>query len=117
MKYPSSTLLKSSIDLGWSFLSAELLTHHPYEGPGAAAPPDAEVGIVIRGSDEALTYKGAGDKLTLTVSSPMQVHGIAKEPARRAPGLGEHNHEILKELGFDPAQIEKLHAAITVPRG
>ena len=60
MKYPSSTLLKSSIDLGWSFLSAELRTHHPYEGPGAAAPPDAEVGIVVRGSDEALTYKVAG---------------------------------------------------------
>ena len=60
MKYPSSTLLKSSIDLGWSFLSAELLTHHPYEGPGAAAPPDAEVGIVVRGSDEALAYKLAG---------------------------------------------------------
>ena len=55
MKYPSSTLLKSSIDLGWSFLSAELLTHHPYEGPGATAPSEAEVGIVVRGSDEALT--------------------------------------------------------------
>ena len=60
MKYPSSTLLKSSIDLGWSFLSAELLIHHPYEGPGAAAPADAEVGIVIRGSDEALAYKVGG---------------------------------------------------------
>jgi AraC family transcriptional regulator len=61
MEYPNSTLLKSSIDLGWSFLSAELRTHHPYEGPGAAAPPDAEVGIVVRGSDEALTYKVAGN--------------------------------------------------------
>lgn len=60
MNYPNSTLLKSSIDLGWSFLSAELRTHHPYEGPGAAAPPDAEVGIVVRGSDEAITYKTAG---------------------------------------------------------
>jgi 3,4-dihydroxy 2-butanone 4-phosphate synthase / GTP cyclohydrolase II len=57
MEYPNSTLLKSSIDLGWSFLSAVLRNHHPYEGPGAAAPPDAEVGIVVRGSDEALTYK------------------------------------------------------------
>jgi AraC family transcriptional regulator len=60
IKYPNSTVLKSSIDLGWPFLSAELITHHPYEGPGAAAPPDAEVGIVVRGSDEALTYKVAG---------------------------------------------------------
>jgi AraC family transcriptional regulator len=59
-KYPNSTLLKSSIDLGWSFLSAELIAHHPYEGPGAAAPPNAEVGIVVRGCDEALAYKCAG---------------------------------------------------------
>ena len=60
MEYPNSTPLKSSIGLGWPFLSAVLRTHHPYEGPGAAAPADAEVGIVVRGSDEALSYKVAG---------------------------------------------------------
>jgi AraC family transcriptional regulator len=59
-EYPNSTLLRSSIDLGWSALSAELIAHHPYEGPGAAAPPDAEIAIVVRGSDEALAYKVAG---------------------------------------------------------
>jgi formyl-CoA transferase len=71
----------------------------------------------LRANDIVVPLEGAGGKLTLTVSSPMQVHGVAKEPARRAPGLGEHNHEILRELGFDAAQIEKLHAASTVPRG
>jgi formyl-CoA transferase len=71
----------------------------------------------LRANDMVVPLEGAGGKLTLTVSSPMQVHGVAKEPARRAPGLGEHNHEILRELGFDAAQIEKLHAASTVPRG
>jgi crotonobetainyl-CoA:carnitine CoA-transferase CaiB-like acyl-CoA transferase len=44
------------------------------------------------------------------------VHGVAKEAARRGPSLGEHNDEILEQLGFDAAQIEKLHAAGTVPR-
>jgi AraC family transcriptional regulator len=52
-KYPNSTLLKSSKDLGWSALLAELRSHGRGEGPGTAAPPDAEVGIVVRGSDEA----------------------------------------------------------------
>jgi formyl-CoA transferase len=49
--------------------------------------------------------EGAGGKLTSTVSSPMEVHGVAKQPARRAPELGEHNEEILREIGFDAAQI------------
>ena len=61
-KYPTSTqLLKSSNDLGWSTLTAELRSHSHYEGPGAAAPANMEVGIVVRGSEEGLvTYKFAG---------------------------------------------------------
>ena len=55
LKYPSSTqLLKSSNDLGWSTLFAELRSHSRYEGPGAAASADAKIGIVVRGSDEGL---------------------------------------------------------------
>jgi crotonobetainyl-CoA:carnitine CoA-transferase CaiB-like acyl-CoA transferase len=70
----------------------------------------------LRANNIVVPLEGAGGKLTLTISSPMQVHGVAKEPARRGPSLGEHNDEILKQLGFDAAQIEKLHAGGTVPR-
>ena len=70
----------------------------------------------LRANNIVVPLEGAEGKLTLTVSSPMQVHGIEKEPARRAPSLGEHNDEILRELGFDPAQIEKLQAGGTVGR-
>jgi AraC family transcriptional regulator len=59
-KYPNSTLLKSSKDLGWSTLFAELRSYNRYEGPGGPAPTDAEVGIVVRGSDEPVTYKVGG---------------------------------------------------------
>lgn len=52
--------------------------------------------------------EGAGGKLTSTVSSPIQVEGVAKQPAHRAPELGEHNDEILREIGFDAAQIAGL---------
>jgi crotonobetainyl-CoA:carnitine CoA-transferase CaiB-like acyl-CoA transferase len=69
----------------------------------------------LRANNIVVPLEGAGGRLTLTISSPMQVHGVAKEPARRAPGLGEHNDEILGQLGFDAAQIEKLHAGGTVP--
>jgi crotonobetainyl-CoA:carnitine CoA-transferase CaiB-like acyl-CoA transferase len=70
----------------------------------------------LRANNIVVPLEGAGGKLTLTISSPMQVHGVAKEPARRAPGLGEHNDAILRQLGFDAAQIEKLHAGGTVPK-
>jgi crotonobetainyl-CoA:carnitine CoA-transferase CaiB-like acyl-CoA transferase len=70
----------------------------------------------LRVNNIVVPLEGAGGKLTSTISSPIQVHGVAKEPARRAPGLGEHSDEILRELGFDAAQIEKLHAGGTVSK-
>jgi len=36
-----------------------------------------------------------GGQLTSTVSSPIQVHGVAKAPANRAPAIGEHNAQVL----------------------
>jgi formyl-CoA transferase len=38
------------------------------------------------------------------------VHGVAKVAARRAPDLGEHNDEVLQELGLDTKEIERLRA-------
>src|SRR5262249_52875783 len=52
--------------------------------------------------------EGAGGKLTTTISNPITIHGVAKTPARRGPGLGEHTDEILGELGFDAKSIEAL---------
>jgi crotonobetainyl-CoA:carnitine CoA-transferase CaiB-like acyl-CoA transferase len=59
--------------------------------------------------------EGAGGTLTSTISSPIQVHGVTKVPARRAPALGEHNEEILKQLGFSAADIDGLRASGTIP--
>src|SRR5262249_9091767 len=56
-------------------------------------PQLQENGIVV-------PIDGAGGNLKFTVSSPMQVRGIAKVAARRAPELGEHSEQILRELGF-----------------
>jgi formyl-CoA transferase len=80
------------------------------------APADVVNDPQLRPNNIVVPIEGAGGSLTLTISSPMQVHGVAKEAARRAPDLGEHNDEILKELGFDATQIEKLHAGGTVPK-
>ena len=69
----------------------------------------------LRANDIVVPLEGAGEKLTSTISSPIQVHGVAKVPARRAPGIGEHNDEVLKELGFTSDDITGLRASATIP--
>ena len=69
----------------------------------------------LRANDIVVPLEGAGGRLTSTISSPIQVHGIAKVAARRAPGLGEHNDQVLRELGFTAAEIAGLRASGAVP--
>ena len=63
----------------------------------------------LRLNDIVVPLEGAGGKLTSTISSQIQVHGVSKVSAKRAPELGEHNEEILQELGFDAKQIDSFH--------
>jgi crotonobetainyl-CoA:carnitine CoA-transferase CaiB-like acyl-CoA transferase len=65
----------------------------------------------LRANDIVVPLEGAGDKLTSTISSPIQVHDVSKVRAKRAPRIGEHNEEILKELQFDTKEIERLRAS------
>jgi len=70
----------------------------------------------LRLNEIVVPLEGAGGKLTSTISSPIQVHGIAKVPARRAPEIGEHNDEVLRQLGFDAAEIDGLRASGAIPK-
>jgi crotonobetainyl-CoA:carnitine CoA-transferase CaiB-like acyl-CoA transferase len=70
----------------------------------------------LRANDIVVPLEGAGGKLTSTISSPIQVHGIAKAPARRAPHLGEHNDEVLKQLAFSANEIDNLRASGAMPK-
>jgi formyl-CoA transferase len=65
----------------------------------------------LRINDIVVPLEGAGGNLTSTISSPINVLGVSKVPAKRAPDLGQHNEEVLKELGFDLEAIEHLRAA------
>ncbi|MCP3413873.1 AraC family transcriptional regulator [Bradyrhizobium brasilense] len=61
LKYPESTLLKSSDGLGWSTISADLRTHRSWQGQPTALASHVEVTVAVRGSDEAVaTCKVAG---------------------------------------------------------
>jgi crotonobetainyl-CoA:carnitine CoA-transferase CaiB-like acyl-CoA transferase len=70
----------------------------------------------LQANDIVVPLEGAGGKLTSTISSPIQVHGVTKVSARRAPELGEHNDEILKDLGFDANTIDSLRVTGAVPK-
>jgi crotonobetainyl-CoA:carnitine CoA-transferase CaiB-like acyl-CoA transferase len=70
----------------------------------------------LRANEIVVPLEGAGGKLTSTISSPIQVHGVTKVAARRAPALGEHNQQVLEQLGFTAAEIDGLRASGAVPK-
>ena len=80
------------------------------------APQDVINDPQLELNEIVVPLEGAGGRLTSTISSPIQVHGVTKTPAKRAPQIGEHNEEILKQLGFSSAEIEGLHASGAVPK-
>src|SRR5258705_659471 len=82
------------------------VTFGPVRGPEEVVnDPQLRVNNIV------VPLEGAGGKLTSTISSPIQVHGVTKVSAKRGPELGEHNQEILQELGFDAKQIDSLLAS------
>jgi crotonobetainyl-CoA:carnitine CoA-transferase CaiB-like acyl-CoA transferase len=70
----------------------------------------------LKSNEIVVPLEGAGGKLTSTISSPIQVHGVAKVSARRAPELGEHNEEVLEQLGFSGSEIDNLRASGATPK-
>ncbi|MBV8576257.1 MAG: CoA transferase, partial [Acetobacteraceae bacterium] len=69
----------------------------------------------LRSNEILVPLEGVGGKLTSTISSPIQVDGVTKVPARRAPELGEHNEEVLRELGFSTSDLDRLRATGAIP--
>jgi crotonobetainyl-CoA:carnitine CoA-transferase CaiB-like acyl-CoA transferase len=70
----------------------------------------------LRANEIVVPLEGAGGKLNSTISSPIQIHGVPKVPARRAPDIGEHNEEVLQQLGFDATEIDGLRASGAIPK-
>ena len=58
---------------------------------------------------EDVTHPQAG-KLQF-IGGPVGYDGLTKEPSKPPPLVGEHSAAILKELGYDPGDVEKLVAA------
>ena len=69
----------------------------------------------LRENDIVVPIEGAGEKVKFTVSSPLTICGVPKLAARRAPAIGEHNDELLKELGFSSDEISQFRTGGTIP--
>jgi crotonobetainyl-CoA:carnitine CoA-transferase CaiB-like acyl-CoA transferase len=77
-------------------------------------PEEAAEDPQLRAANIVVPIEGAAD-LEYTVNNPLTLRGMARVPARRAPEHGEHNAEILAQLGFSADDIDQLQAAGAIP--
>ena len=57
--------------------------------------------------DSVLGYNYPNGGSARMIASPIRVPGV-ELPQRAAPRMGEHNEALLRDAGFDAAQIDKL---------
>ena len=61
-----------------------------------------------------MPIEGADD-LDYTVNNPITLRGLARVPSRRAPEHGEHNDEVLAQMGFSVDDIDQLRELKVIP--
>ena len=88
-KYPStSAMLASSLGLGWSTLSVELLSHQIGEGP-PVVPQYVEICLVVAGNKDGLVKRNGGglyqEAIPTTGAIWLSPAGVSKETAVTAP--------------------------------
>jgi formyl-CoA transferase len=93
----------------------EVLDHAHITYGVVRTPSEAIDDPQLLANDVIVPLEGAGEHLKLTVSSPLKVHDVPKVAARRAPELGEHNEEVLKQLGFNAEEIDSFRASGAIP--
>ena len=77
-------------------------------------PEEAAEDPQLRANDIVVPIEGAAD-LEYTVNNPITLRGLARVPARRAPEHGEHNDEVLTQLGFSADEIDQLREQKAIP--
>jgi crotonobetainyl-CoA:carnitine CoA-transferase CaiB-like acyl-CoA transferase len=64
--------------------------------------------VLARGMVQELPHPGIPD--FKVVGLPVHLSETPGEPLSAPPALGQHTAAVLEELGYDPAEIEKLRA-------
>ncbi len=77
-------------------------------------PEEAAADPQLRAADIVVPIEGARD-LEYTVNNPITLRGLARVPSRRAPEHGEHNDDVLAQLGFSAGDIAQLREQKVIP--
>jgi crotonobetainyl-CoA:carnitine CoA-transferase CaiB-like acyl-CoA transferase len=77
-------------------------------------PEEAAEDPQLRAANIVVPIEGAAD-LDYTVNNPLTLRGMPRVRARRAPEQGEHNAEILAQLGFSTDDVDQLQATGAIP--
>jgi crotonobetainyl-CoA:carnitine CoA-transferase CaiB-like acyl-CoA transferase len=77
-------------------------------------PEEAAEDPQLRAAGIVVPIEGATD-LEYTVNNPITLRGLARVPSRRAPEHGEHNDDILAQLGFSVDDIAQLREQKVIP--
>ena len=77
-------------------------------------PEEAAADPQLRAADIVVPIEGARN-LDYTVNNPITLRGLARVPSRRAPEHGEHNDEVLAQLGFSVEDIAALREQKVIP--
>ena len=77
-------------------------------------PEEAAEDPQLRASGIVVPIEGATD-VEYTVNNPINLRGLDRVPSRRAPEHGEHNDEVLAELGFSAEDIAELREQNAIP--
>lgn len=77
-------------------------------------PEEAAEDPQLRAAGIVVPIEGAAD-VEYTVNNPITLRGLDRVPSRRAPEHGEHNDEVLGQLGFTGDQIVQLREHKVIP--
>lgn len=77
-------------------------------------PEEAAHDPQLRAAGIVVPIEDAPD-LDYTVNNPITLRGLERVPSRRAPEHGEHNDEILTQLGFSAEDIAQLREQNAIP--
>ena len=81
---------------------------------GVAAIDDVRTDRQMVDSGALVAFDDPRAGAPLTVASPLWLEGVDKVPPRLPPELGEHSVEVLREAGYDEAEIKHLVASRVV---
>ncbi len=86
----------------------DILDRHRITFASVAHMADLKVDRQLLASGTVVPCDSLGGDGEHTIDSPLWTRGAQKQPAGKAPALGEHSAAILQELGYGEAHIDAL---------